>query len=443
MIRFPVGNTRKPRVKNTRDDVLRIQLALNLIMTRKAPLAPDGFCGPMTVDAIVWFQFFRARLRRPDGIIDPGGRTLSALIREVRQIKLYHAGSQVLMDRSLETKARKLAEDYYFASGVAYREPIRITLTSGIRSSTAQARAMYNKFRGGGSYGLYKDKKTAKEIYDAYRRGISHGHSQGRIISEMRTVIEIQMARGTYISHHLTNRAIDVRSRTLTSSQQRLFMIVAGRHANVALLERTPPHFHLQFPRRSKEGIMAIIGIVLLALNMPFALAQSPVSKKSKLGPGITVIVPAPEPEAMVLPAPGSKRSKTQMSKSVQRVPGIKPLKCAYRVMPGPKKSVKRVIDITLPKNHPSKLAIVAPGNVWHYMHDEEHFRQLGPAFRGFGGLQLDVAKIKAQPTPGAKWKPVFTKSGVYTFYFTDNLDTEPTNAYTLSCKVSVNLKKK
>lgn len=246
-IRYPVGEPSVPRVKNERADVALIQLLLNLMIATSNKLVIDGLVGPKTIEAIIWFQYEYVRMPEPDGVVDPRGETLAELDHQTGDLTYYHAWSGVEMDSFLEGNTNRLAKDFYFTSGVKFQEPVRITLTSGIRSSDSQARAMFNKFLGGGDYKLYTNRVAAKEIYDRYQEGMDRGLSHGEVMTEMRYVIEEQMFRGVFISKHLTNLAVDVRSRIMSAAQKELFMAVARRHVDVIILEKIPPHFHLQF----------------------------------------------------------------------------------------------------------------------------------------------------------------------------------------------------
>lgn len=246
-IRYPVGEPSVSRVRNQRDDVTLIQVLLNLMIANSNKLAVDGLIGQKTIDAIRWFQYEYVRMPEPDGVVDPRGETLIELNQQTQDLKYYTAWQGVEMDRFLEGNTNQLAKDFYFTSGIKFREPVRITLTSGIRSSDSQARAMFNKFLGGGDYKLYKNRVAAKEIYDSYSDGMDRGLSHDDIITDMRLVVDEQMFRGIYISKHLTNLAVDVRSRIMTSAQKDLFMAVSRRHVETIILEKVPPHFHLQF----------------------------------------------------------------------------------------------------------------------------------------------------------------------------------------------------
>ena len=64
---------------NAPSDVRVIQAALNAVMHPEIPLAVDGLIGPKTIGMITSFQDDKVGLRRPDGRVDPGGRTLRTL----------------------------------------------------------------------------------------------------------------------------------------------------------------------------------------------------------------------------------------------------------------------------------------------------------------------------------------------------------------------------
>jgi peptidoglycan L-alanyl-D-glutamate endopeptidase CwlK len=62
--------------ENLKTDTRRIQQLLNAVFPA-TPLKVDKLCGPKTIRRIVRFQ--RRFLRKPDGRVDPGGRTLKRL----------------------------------------------------------------------------------------------------------------------------------------------------------------------------------------------------------------------------------------------------------------------------------------------------------------------------------------------------------------------------
>lgn len=66
---------------NRKGDVAWVQRLLNRLPleTHASPLTVDGLCGRKTIERIRAFQSEVVRMSRPDGRVDPGGRTLAAL----------------------------------------------------------------------------------------------------------------------------------------------------------------------------------------------------------------------------------------------------------------------------------------------------------------------------------------------------------------------------
>ncbi len=83
--------------RNNRQDVVTVQQLLNLHnKPPNRPLSVDGIVGPKTITAIERFQREVLGVRRPDGRVDPGRRTISALSggkadeKQARQIGPWH-----------------------------------------------------------------------------------------------------------------------------------------------------------------------------------------------------------------------------------------------------------------------------------------------------------------------------------------------------------------
>jgi peptidoglycan hydrolase-like protein with peptidoglycan-binding domain len=69
--------------QNRRQDVIQIQQLLNKNLHKLTPLRPlsvDGLAGPKTVGAIIEYQRRVVGLSRPDGRVDPHGKTLASFI---------------------------------------------------------------------------------------------------------------------------------------------------------------------------------------------------------------------------------------------------------------------------------------------------------------------------------------------------------------------------
>ena len=68
---------------NRREDVLEVQRLLNRHdLSPLKPLEVDGIVGPATISAIEHFQDKVVHMSRPDGRVDPGGRTIRQLRSE-------------------------------------------------------------------------------------------------------------------------------------------------------------------------------------------------------------------------------------------------------------------------------------------------------------------------------------------------------------------------
>lgn len=83
MLRASVGNGGK----NNKNDVVYVQTLLNkhkfsLSTKNLMPLKIDGICGGKTISVITAFQAEIACLSKPDGRVDPGGKTIKSLEKQ-------------------------------------------------------------------------------------------------------------------------------------------------------------------------------------------------------------------------------------------------------------------------------------------------------------------------------------------------------------------------
>jgi len=153
----------------------------------------------------------------------------------------YSLKSGVTLDAEIENKVKKIADKYYKLSKKD------IVITSGTRSSSSQASAMYGKTSGGDKLTVYKDQTSAKKILNAYDAGVKAKKSKAEIIADIKDEIDEQIKNKKYISKHLKKGAVDVRSRDMSESDKTNFKKAAAGIASTIILETTPPHFHLQF----------------------------------------------------------------------------------------------------------------------------------------------------------------------------------------------------
>lgn len=83
LLPVPLTHSVGVKGKNLKEDVLRVQDALNAIPASEgAPaklLTPDGIAGPKTCDAIQKFQLKHFGWKLADGRVDPGGATATML----------------------------------------------------------------------------------------------------------------------------------------------------------------------------------------------------------------------------------------------------------------------------------------------------------------------------------------------------------------------------
>jgi hypothetical protein len=123
----------------------------------------------------------------------------------------YTMNSGVKMPLKVETKVAQLAQ--------ATRNRIgkKITITSGTRDAARQAEAMRVKISlGENLLHLYANKSAVNEVLHAYRQAKVSGQGKVGVTNAMAQVIEGQVERGVYLSNHLKQGAVDIRSRDLS-----------------------------------------------------------------------------------------------------------------------------------------------------------------------------------------------------------------------------------
>ncbi len=109
----------------------------------------------------------------------------------------------------------------------------QLVVTSGVRTPDAQASAMQKKQDAGGSFNIYKRQDLVREITAAPR-------------SQWAAVISRQVARGEYLSSHLSGRAVDLRTRGLSSSEISDLSDAVRKLGAKPLVESAPPHMHVE-----------------------------------------------------------------------------------------------------------------------------------------------------------------------------------------------------
>jgi hypothetical protein len=154
-------------------------------------------------------------------------------------IRCHTLLDDVSLTAAIERRVAKLGCAYYREVG----RPL--VVTSGSRSPEAQASAMYRKLRLGVRLSKFYRSKAAREIEKAFLTAMESKAARAVVIDAGAKVIREQMARGVFISKHLLDDAVDIRSRNLNRRQKSLFRRLARELGFRVLLETRPPHFHL------------------------------------------------------------------------------------------------------------------------------------------------------------------------------------------------------
>lgn len=179
----------------------------------------------------------------------PGAAEIGFLSRPLRERPLswdrerrYVLLPGVTLAPAVEEKVAEIAEVYFQRTGK------ELAVTSGTRDPARQAEAMHDLFQHGADVlGLYRDKAAAREIKRAYDEGVAADLPADARIEAIEQVIRAQMERGVFISAHLREGAVDIRSRDMTPADKRAFLEGVEEVGGVfALEESRPPHYHLQ-----------------------------------------------------------------------------------------------------------------------------------------------------------------------------------------------------
>lgn len=124
--------------KNLKPDVIKIQQSLNKIKppVTNEPLKEDAIYGPKTGNAIKSFQTKHVFLLKPDGRIDPGGKTIQKLTKMMLELvapqkilfplktkpgESYKTGSRAYGSNRSNGKRKHAGVDLYAPKGTAIR----------------------------------------------------------------------------------------------------------------------------------------------------------------------------------------------------------------------------------------------------------------------------------------------------------------------------------
>jgi HK97 family phage portal protein len=155
----------------------------------------------------------------------------------------YHTDPGVEIPPQTHEKVNEMAKQFTAKTGKSF------TVISGLRSSHKQANAMYVKFSSGSLGNDYRNKTARAQIYNVYVTGQHSKQAPAATIAQMRQIIDKQVQQGTYISLHMTGRAIDIRTKGkgYTASDKAHLRAAAASQGGQFHPEPRPEHIHVQF----------------------------------------------------------------------------------------------------------------------------------------------------------------------------------------------------
>ena len=164
----------------------------------------------------------------------------------------------------VEAKARRSPRTWIARDGIELNDLIRdrvsavaaiyyaktkrtLEVTSGYRSPSRQADAMYGKLVAGGSLAIYKNQALVAPLMKAYREGRKKRWKRDRIVAAMAAVLADQVERGHYLSRHMRGRAFDLRSSGMSGRQREALRAAIAEVGGMRVIyESKPPHFHVE-----------------------------------------------------------------------------------------------------------------------------------------------------------------------------------------------------
>ncbi|MFH2057074.1 MAG: hypothetical protein ABIJ61_14035, partial [bacterium] len=114
----------------------------------------------------------------------------------------------VALNDYLETRIAEIAARFRALT------ELKLVVTDGLRTPAQQAKLLHSRLSRGARLDIYRNQKLAGELAEVFAASRS---SESETIAALTAVIEAQVAKGEFISKHLTGRAVDVRSVGLTS----------------------------------------------------------------------------------------------------------------------------------------------------------------------------------------------------------------------------------
>ena len=192
--------------ENAAADVKTVQALLNGFATELslAPLSVTGVSDAATLDAIIAFQSQILGFQHPDGRVDPGGRTIRGLKAGETTDTASPSGTVLPAGTVIGDLDEVNPKILMVLRAVAAHYGRSIRVTSGRRSPTDQARAMWQNWTGNLKRGtIYR---YLKGPGSAQREQLDGFFNAGDRASFDALVVEI----APHLSMHLAGEAIDI-----------------------------------------------------------------------------------------------------------------------------------------------------------------------------------------------------------------------------------------
>jgi hypothetical protein len=234
---------------NNQDDVTAVQELLNRRITELSPLRPafvTGRCDEQTILLIEEFQRRVVKLDRPDGRVDPRGRTFAALTAAPGPAPAP-AVEPILVGHPLPLPAAKVLKGILKALGLP-----RAQITSVSRTVGDQARVMYeNCVAKGAEFNKRMYAAAGDKVVDVFTA--NQDKPRAEVIELMRKKI-VEVGPG-HVSKHIsdTHYTFDVAPSSIPAAQHAAFVKALRAHKAVTKVIPPPvdPAFHIEIPKNS------------------------------------------------------------------------------------------------------------------------------------------------------------------------------------------------
>jgi hypothetical protein len=147
--------------------------------------------------------------------------------------------SSVKVSPGIEDRINSVAQDFYNRTGK------NLIATDGNRTPADQAQRMYDKFIDGDNT-TYRG-PAGQEIRSIFDSGFSAGLDKSKIIANMTSRIQQQLANGHPVSNHLLDRGVDFHTGDLSDAEKQILNEAVRRNSGRFLQEGVHPHTHASF----------------------------------------------------------------------------------------------------------------------------------------------------------------------------------------------------